>query len=75
MVPTKSTLFGLDVRFRHVDQKVVDEKAARSVTRGGKNKNMRDADGKVKNRHLLPADIMRKVEPKEAKSMRGLSAL
>ena len=32
LVPTKATLFGLDIRFRHIDQKLADEKAARSLS-------------------------------------------
>lgn len=36
MVPTKATLFGLDVRFRRVDQKLADEKAACSLKNRGK---------------------------------------
>lgn len=31
--PTKATLFGLDVRFRHIDKRIADEKAARSLSK------------------------------------------
>ena len=49
-MPTKATLFGLDVRFRHIDEKIAAEKAARSATRpGATNKN-----NGVANRHALP---------------------
>jgi len=52
LVPTKATLFGLDVRFRHIDQKMADEKAARSLSK----LRINDRDNKKKNRHSIPID-------------------
>lgn len=33
LIPTKATLFGLDVRFRHIDQKIAEDKAAKSLSK------------------------------------------
>ena len=33
MVPTKATLFGLDVRFREVDKKVAEEREKKNASR------------------------------------------
>ena len=38
LIPTKATLFGLEIRFRHIDQKIAEERAQRARTRGGKSK-------------------------------------
>jgi len=35
LVPTKAALFGLDVRFRRVDQAILDEKLNRNVFKRG----------------------------------------
>jgi hypothetical protein len=39
-VPTKASLFGLDIRFRPIEKKINDEKAAKSLSKlritGGK---------------------------------------
>jgi len=51
-VPTKATLFGLDVRFRHIDDKIAAEKDARKATRPGANK-----EKGVANRHALPVAV------------------
>ena len=53
LVPTKATLFGLDVRFRHIEEKIAADKAAKSISRlritGGK--------GTRTNRHNLPKSV------------------
>lgn len=49
LVPTKAALFGLDVRFRRVDQKILDEKLRRNAF---KKKKARDQS--APGRHSLP---------------------
>lgn len=64
-MPTKATLFGLDVRFRYIDQKIAEEKAARAKFRGRRNKSLtRDENGIIKNRHTIPHEILGQVDPK-----------
>ena len=53
MIPTKATLFGLDVRFRHIDQKIADEKAAKSLSKSKIN----NSKGTRSNRHNLPKHV------------------
>jgi len=47
LVPTKAALFGLDVRFRVIEKKMLDEKLARSAFNVSKGKSASD----VGNRH------------------------
>ena len=53
MNPTKATLFGLDVRFRHIDKRIADEKAARSLSK----LRINDRKGERQNRHKIPLEI------------------
>ena len=48
LVPTKAALFGLDIRFREVDRRILDEKLRRSAFRAGAKKSG------VTNRHEMP---------------------
>ena len=50
LVPTKAALFGLDVRFRVIEKKMLDEKIARSSFNVTKGKSASD----VGNRHQYP---------------------
>ncbi len=52
LVPTKAALFGLDIRFREVDRRILDEKMRRSAFKAGAK-----ASG-VKNRHEYPQGHM-----------------
>eukprot|EP00347_Sterkiella_histriomuscorum_P002856 403366532 len=63
LIPTKATLFGLDVRFRAIDQKLEEDKKKRSAfknmgkkKKGGINNSQGDIDQEeqVANRHSLP---------------------
>ena len=51
--PTKATLFGLDIRFRHIDEKVEAEKAARSLSK----QKLQKGKANKSNRHVLPKHI------------------
>ncbi len=52
LVPTKAALFGLDVRFRVIEKKMLDEKIARSSFNVIKGKSSSD----VRNRHQYPSE-------------------
>ena len=49
LVPTKAALFGLDVRFRKVDQAILEEKLRRNAFRRKKSR-----DQSAPSRHSLP---------------------
>ena len=49
LVPTKAALFGLDVRFRRVDQRLLEEKMRRNAFRQRKTR-----DASAPSRHSLP---------------------
>ena len=49
LVPTKAALFGLDVRFRRVDQAILDEKLRRNAFKRGVKR-----DQSAPSRHSLP---------------------
>ena len=51
LVPTKAALFGLDVRFRVIEQKLLQEKIQRSAFNVCKGKSSSD----IGNRHQYPA--------------------
>jgi hypothetical protein len=51
-VPTKASLFGLDIRFRPIDQKLSEEKKARSLSK----LRMTGGRGGSNNRHVLPME-------------------
>ena len=56
LVPTKATLFGLDVRFREIDKKVAEEREKRNASRIKISSNRLALSLKV-NRHLVPSNI------------------
>jgi hypothetical protein len=60
LVPTKAALFGLDVRFRVIEKKLLDEKIARSAFAVKKNKTTSDSgnhhDKAPENRHMYPSE-------------------
>lgn len=41
-MPTKATLFGLEIRFRHIEQKIAEERAQRAKTKAGRSKQKLD---------------------------------
>ena len=58
LVPTKATLFGLDIRIRDVDKKIQEQKLGRkprAIVDGGNSKKYFNL-----NRHLIPNDQMDK---------------
>ena len=58
LVPTKAALFGLDIRFREVDQRIMEEKMKRNALKVGGRKSSLTG---IKNRHIFPnADVARK---------------
>lgn len=54
-MPTKATLFGLDVRFREIDKKVAEEREKKNASRIKITSN-RGQSAKV-NRHMVPKNI------------------
>ncbi len=57
LVPTKATLFGLDVRFREIDKKVAEEREKKNASRIKISTGNRLALSTKVNRHLVPTNI------------------
>ena len=57
-MPTKATLFGLDVRFREIDRKIAEEKERKNASSIKLGSSIKDKLGSVKvNRHLIPPTV------------------
>jgi len=52
LVPTKAALFGLDVRFRHVDQLALEEQQRRNAFKRKQNRDL-----SAPSRHSLPMKL------------------
>ena len=66
LVPTKASLFGLDVRFRQIDKKIADENEKRNATKikiSGKSQSKLNLTTYTDdfNRHKLPNQVDLKV--------------
>lgn len=57
LVPTKATLFGLDVRFRHIDQKIALDNEKRNASRIRLHAKPRSRGDEAVNRHKLPKNL------------------
>lgn len=69
MIPTKATLFGLDVRFRNVDKRIQEQKLGRNPRAVKEDANHKKFFNL--NRHLVPIDQMDKLTGKQMKSITG----
>ena len=66
LVPTKASLFGLDVRFREIDKKIADENEKRNATKikiSGKSQSKLNLTTFTDdfNRHKLPNQVDLKI--------------
>ena len=57
LVPTKATLFGLDVRFRHIDQKIALDNEKRNASRIRLHAKPRSRGDEAVNRHKIPKNL------------------
>ena len=66
LIPTKASLFGLDVRFRQIDKKIADENEKRNATKikiSGKSQSKLNLTTFTDefNRHKLPTQLDLKI--------------
>lgn len=57
LVPTKATLFGLDVRFRHIDEKIAQDNEKRNASRITLQGKPRSRGDEAVNRHKIPKNL------------------
>ena len=57
LVPTKAALFGLDVRFRHIDQKIALDNEKRNASRIRLHAKPKSRGDEAINRHKIPKNI------------------
>lgn len=57
MVPSKATLFGLDIRFRHIDEKIAQDIEKRNASRIRLHGKPRSRGDEAVNRHKIPKNL------------------
>ena len=73
-MPTKATLFGLDVRFRHIDQKIALDNEKRNASRIRLAGKPRSRGDEAANRHKIPKDLnMERMSLQKSSNRYGLS--